>query len=546
MPMQSNRMLSLMHRMPITYFYINFADHAWCVEESEALPSVLQSEKMHPLNALCSSSLVYEEDRPHLIGFRDRVMEAMGNGSHDSCFRLQFRLVEQNMPVWYAVEIYPEMSESRLFCECTGQFRRLSDRDVMAYQMLRSCYDDMNPVPFTDVIEAHMAREPETPFAFIQFDVVRFKLINDNYGEATGTALLHHFLDVLGSFCSDEQHYIRLSSDIFMIVMPCGSKEEICNYIRRLEARLSGYQDMEYSFAFGVNIVTDRSVSTRIMGDSAAIARLSVKGKVIDNIGFYHAGLREKIRSKKNIEDYMRIALDEGQFCMYLQPKYSIASDRVIGAEALARWIHPKRGMISPMDFIPVFEQNGFIVKLDRFIWECACRKLDEWRRLRMPMLPISVNVSRVHLNRDTLADELEALLAKYDIPHRYFELEITESVENVNSDQTIRELKKRGFTLLMDDFGSGYSSLNMLNSTPFDIIKIDKDFLSSLLDSGRGQNIIRHTIAMSREIGLELIAEGVETKEQAEFLSSCGCDQAQGYYYSRPVPVAEFDCLLR
>ena len=231
---------------------------------------------------------------------------------------------------------------------------------------------------------------------------------------------------------------------------------------------------------------------------------------------------------------------------MYLQPKYSIASDRVIGAEALARWIHPKRGMISPMDFIPVFEQNGFIVKLDRFIWECACRKLDEWRRLRMPMLPISVNVSRVHLNRDTLVDELEALLAKYDIPHRYFELEITESVENVNSDQAIRELKKRGFTLLMDDFGSGYSSLNMLNSTPFDIIKIDKDFLSSLLDSGRGQNIIRHTIAMSHEIGLELIAEGVETKEQAEFLSSCGCDQAQGYYYSRPVPVAEFDCLLR
>ncbi len=540
------KLMHLIQRIPITNFYINFVENSWHVEENASMPSVLQSMTLNPLEVLREHPLVPEEDHCHLDAFIERILNAAAAGTGESCFRLQIRLLEEGEPVWYAIELYPEKSENQRFSECVGQFRRLSDRDVMAYQMLRSCYDDMNPIPFTDIIEAHMNREPEQAFAFIQFDVVRFKLINDNYGEATGTALLHHFLDVLGAFCGDEQHFTRLSSDIFMIVMPCGDKEEICTYIRRLEARLSGYRDMEYAFAFGVNIVKERCVSTRIMGDSAAIARLSVKGNVLDNIGFYHDGLREKIRSKKNIEDYMRIALDEGQFCMYLQPKYCITTDRVIGAEALARWMHPKRGMISPTDFIPIFEQNGFIVKLDRYIWECACQKLAEWRRLKMPLIPISVNVSRVHLNRENFVDELEALLARHDIPHQYLELEITETVENVNTDQTIHELKQRGFTLLMDDFGTGYSSLNMLNHTPFDIIKIDKDFLSSLLDSTRGQQIIRHTIAMSREIGLELIAEGVETREQAEFLSACGCDQAQGFYYSRPVPVGEFEMLLK
>ena len=261
----------------------------------------------------------------------------------------------------------------------------------------------------------------------------------------------------------------------------------------------------------------------------------------MENIGFYDSAMKISLKRRKLIEDDMKDALTNGEFKMYLQPKYSISGGDVIGAEALVRWLHPQRGMIAPNDFIPIFEQNGFVVKLDEYIWERACslvrRQLDEG----IEPVPISVNVSRVHLTGEDFIDFAERLIKKYDIPKSLLELEITETIENINANRMVREAKERGFTLLMDDFGSGYSSLNNLKSTPFDVLKIDRSFLSSFMESERGQKIISHTIAMSRDIGLDIIAEGVETKEQAAFLSSCGCDAAQGFYYSRPMPEEMF-----
>lgn len=541
------RFLSLlMHRNSTIFFYINFTEHRWYIEENPSMPPEMRSDALHPVDAILHSGCIVQEDILLYRGFAERLQNAVEFGCPDDCLRVQFRMINNRREtIWYAMEIFPVKDGQLRFLECSCQLRLLSNREIMACNMLKACHDDMAPAVFTDVLAKHMEQHPDEKYAFIQFDVVRFKLINDNYGEAAGTELLQHFLDVLGVVCNDDQFYTRLSADIFMVVIPCREESEVCDFIRHLEAKLSGYKGMDYQFAFGVYIASERSVSLRVMGDSAAIARHSVKGNALNNIGFFDASLKETIKSKKNIEDHMRIGLEQGQFHMYLQPKYSIVDQKIIGAEALVRWVHPKRGLIPPSEFIPVFEQNGFIVKLDAYIWECACRQLAKWLADGITPVPISVNVSGVHLSNPALLSQLETLMEKYQLPKHLLELEITESVENINGNTLVRDLKKSGFTLLMDDFGSGYSSLNMLNRTPFDILKIDKDFLASLIDSERGQKIISHTIAMSHDVGLGLIAEGVETKEQADFLYSCGCAVAQGFYYSRAVPTDEFEKML-
>ena len=241
----------------------------------------------------------------------------------------------------------------------------------------------------------------------------------------------------------------------------------------------------------------------------------------------------------------MDYALEHGEFVMYLQPKYSISTAGVVGAEALVRWIHPEKGMLPPAEFISVFEKNGFIIKLDEYIWEQACKAIRGWIDSGVQPVPISVNISRVHLTDEKFIDVLDRLIEKYDIPKNMIETEITETVENAGDSEVIKRLKERGYMLLMDDFGSGYSSLNMLKSTPFDVIKIDRDFFSEFMLSDRGKKIISHTISMSKDIGLDMVAEGVETKEQAEFLKNCGCDVAQGFYYSKPVPINDFERLV-
>jgi EAL domain-containing protein (putative c-di-GMP-specific phosphodiesterase class I) len=230
---------------------------------------------------------------------------------------------------------------------------------------------------------------------------------------------------------------------------------------------------------------------------------------------------------------------------MYLQPKYSISQEVVIGAEALVRWIDPERGVVPPMDFVPLFEENGFVIKMDRYIWEEACKAIRGWIDAGIKPVPVSVNASRRHLKDGKFVQVLNDLVEKYDIDKKYLEIEITETVEESHSHEGIELLKSNGYKLLMDDFGSGYSSLNTLKDTQFDVIKIDRIFLQNFIGSERGQKIVEHTIQMTKDIGLDLIAEGVETKEQAAFLSECGCDAAQGFYYAKPMPMDDFEALL-
>ena len=423
-----------------------------------------------------------------------------------------------------------------------GTIRPYSQKELFDRRILSGFSSDRDPKLFGDEAAELIKRHPDEEIAFIQFDVERFKLINEKYGVEAGDDLLDFLYNTLGLVCSDEQPYARLTADVFMIVTTFDSDTGLLDFIHKIESMLTGFRNMDYRLIFGVSIVEDRTLHIRRHGDNASIARQSIKGNALNNIGFYNGRMKSELHRKQSIEDDMMNALLGGQFVMYLQPKYSISSNRIIGAEALARWIHPEKGMISPADFVPVFEENGFILKLDQIIWESACRKIRDWIDRGIEPVPISVNISREYIHSFDVVGEMLHLVKKYDIPIRLLELEITETTDAEGVSDVVQKMKNAGFTMLMDDFGSGYSSLNMLKTTQFDVLKIDREFLSEFMESSRGRKIISHTISMSHDIGLDIIAEGVETQEQAKFLSNCGCDSAQGFYYSKPVTQEEFD----
>lgn len=501
-----------------------------------------------PLDFLRESGLIDEQSMPQFNVFSSRLEEGVISGIDSNSLSvdimMKFSPDEQASLCGFFAHFLRDDGGKILAVH--GTIRPYTQKEIVNKKILVSFSSDRAPQIYGQEVTDMMARHPNEEIAFIQFDVERFKLINENYGVERGDELLEFLTDTLGLICNEEQPYCRLTADVFMIVTTFDSDRHLLDFIHRLESLLSGFKNMDYRLIFGVAIAEDRTLHTRRHGDNAGIARQSVKGSALNNIGFFNGRMKNELQKKQVIEEDMKNALLDNEFVMYLQPKYCISSGRIIGAEALARWIHPEKGMISPADFVPVFEENGFILKLDQIIWESACRKIRDWIDKGIEPVPVSVNISREYIHSFDVVGFLLGLVKKYDIPIKLLELEITETTDAQGGvSDVVKKMKDAGFTMLMDDFGSGYSSLNMLKTTPFDVLKIDRGFLSEFMESGRGRKIISHTISMSQDIGLDIIAEGVETKEQAQFLHDCGCDSAQGFYYSKPVTQEKFDELL-
>lgn len=355
--------------------------------------------------------------------------------------------------------------------------------------------------------------------ACIQFDISRFKIINDIYGERMGDQILQFIKDNLAEICNETQYYLNLRSDVFVVLSEFQHESELDELIRQIQARCKMFKNIKLTYSIGVYIVNDRKMDLRQIEDRAAMARKKAKGNMMNNVLYYQEEFKEMLYIRKFIEESIPSAIDEKQFQMYLQPKYSIVQNHIVGAEALVRWQHPDRGMIYPNEFIPVIEENGYIKKVDYYIWKEACNFLKRCEQAGIKNCPVSVNVSRLHLT-DTIGDEQISNMAEL--------------------------LKQQGYKLLMDDFGSGYSSLNILLETPFDVIKLDKKFMENMMVSEKGRLILEYVVAMADKLGLELLAEGVETEEQVELLRKIGCDNVQGYYYAKPMPVEDFFELLQ
>lgn len=400
---------------------------------------------------------------------------------------------------------------------------------------------------FCKAVEELFQQYPEDEFVILRLDVERFKLINDLYGEEAGDRLLVYIASQFNEAPLKNSIYGRLHADNFVI---CFSLRQMQpqNFVRKLQENVEHFfTAYKVVMAFGIYYVKDTSLPVSKMCDRAGIAKQQIKGNYMKSYSEYDEKMRKSILQEQDLVNEMKSALESGQFEIYLQPKYDIVKEKIIGAEALARWNHPTKGMISPAIFIPAFERNGFIMELDVYIWETTCQLLRKWMDEGKEPCPISVNVSRLDLYRTDLCDILIAMVKKYDLEPSLLELELTESAYTENPQQIIevtKKLQSLGFSILMDDFGSGYSALNMLKDLSVDVLKIDLHFLDSQDESGRSGNILNSVVRMAEWLNIPVIAEGVETKQQADFMRDIGCYRVQGYYYSKPVCIEAFEQL--
>ena len=508
--------------------------------------SVLKDAELDELSLNAISQWVHEDDIATFNIFVDQIEAAIkGEAStitdDEQKVVIAVRLLSQSGNYIYQnVHCWLEREEGRI-ARIFLMTDELDAEEIHRIRIAHTFTSDRDPMLIQKQAVEIINDNPDKKFAVVQFDVAKFKMVISDYGEKKATELLNFFIDTLKVICNRFQTYSRLSADVFMIITPYESEEQLLEYINMLNETLTGHDDMKYRLVFGVCYIGDLTGGLRQYGDAAAMARQSIKTSALQNVAFYRTDLKKNISTSKFIEDNMNKALRNGEFVMYLQPKCNIADGKVIGAEALVRWIMPGHGIVPPNDFVPVFEKNGFIIKMDGYIWEQACKQIRTWIDMGIDPLPISVNVSRRHLADDKFITALDNLVGTYNIPKKYLEIEITETVDEAGIAERMKELKEKGYVLLMDDFGSGYSSLNTLKNTQFDIIKMDRIFLNDFIGSDRGQKIVEHTIKMTKEIGLDMVAEGVETKEQAEFLENCGCNMAQGFYYAKPMPADEF-----
>lgn len=500
-----------------------------------------------PISKIIEKREIPTDDILPMTRVRDKILLGAKTPIEDKTISVKFRIIDaehSNLRTapWYKLIFYLSKNEQGLVTEASAILREMTDKEIMEKEILEAFSNDRNPRIFNNRIKKLLNSYPDNNFAFVQFDIKNFKFINEKYGDDFGNELLNNIRNVLDCYSSSTFISSRLSADVFMFITTYEHKQDIVDFIQTLDSQINSYKNISFRVCYGINFVRDKSLPTRSNGDYAAIARMAAKADAISKYKIYDDKQLETQRHKKILEEDMRNALENNEFVMFLQPKYDIETRQVFGAEALARWINPDGTIISPIQFIPFAEENGFIKEIDHFIWRKACKTIREWINSGKSPIPVSINVSRVHLSDFQFIDILNNLINEYNIPKNLLGIEITETLQNDNTEASILALKNNGFTLLMDDFGSGYSSLKMINSTPFDVLKIDRSFLADFMVSERGKKIISHTIDLSQDIGIELIAEGVENKYQEEFLLSNGCRYAQGFLFSKPIPVAEFN----
>ena len=403
---------------------------------------------------------------------------------------------------------------------------------------------------FCQQAEKILRSNPDKTYDIICSDVENFKLINDAFGMQGGNKVLKNMggicqksTDTLGGICS------RFHADQFvsMIEHTEGYSDELYEALTAETREKCGISNIVIKW--GIYQTGDRKISVEQMYDWALQGARSIKGQYGRYYAFYDDKLRSEMLRDQAILDCMEEALEQGQFQVKLQPKYKAAGGLFTDAEALVRWCHPEWGMQSPAVFIPLFERNGFITKLDQYVWEKVCQLMQQWDKEGLEPVNISINVSRADVYNVNLVDTLLDLVKRYNIAPKRLHLEITESVYTESPEdiiQNVTRLREKGFVVEMDDFGSGYSSLNMLNRMPMDILKLDMQFIRTEMEMPESRRTLRYIIGLAHWLNLSVVAEGVETKEQLEHLRNLGCDYIQGYYLAKPMDPADFEELFR
>lgn len=425
--------------------------------------------------------------------------------------------------------------------EETDELKYMAEHDDLTGLILRRV--------FCEKVKKLLYSNNRDDYMIVVLDIEKFKAINDKYGHSRGDELLRYIATGVRNYGEKVRGYsTRLFADYYAMCIPYSKSapQSLINYLTR-HASYSGLPFDVY-LAFGIYKITDRDESVDTMIERASLAEKSIKEQYLKSYGVYDDTIRDKVLYEQWVTGIMMTALEDKEFELYVQPQYDYNGDCIGSGEALVRWHRPD-GEISPGVFIPLFEKNGFVTLLDNYIWEEAFKLVSDMMIVGDRYVPLSVNISRMDFYKEDIVEEFQRLLKKYEIPVEYMRIEITESAYITDGNAVLEKVEKfssLGFTVEIDDFGSGYSSLNALKDMPADVLKTDLKFLYGYSEDSSGSVILKHVMQMSQELGMSVVAEGVETKEQADFLHTLGCNIMQGYYYSRPIPAEEFKTLVQ
>ena len=406
-----------------------------------------------------------------------------------------------------------------------------------------------NRKSFLDYVEA-VAADRDKNYCILAVDIEYFKFFNKWFGMPAGDEYLQELADYLTAMENKYDGYAGyFGGDNFALCMPYDM-----NVIHSISDNLNAIalekaDSVAFLPAIGVYVIEGNDIPAITMYDNAIEATFYVYGNYEERVMVYDAGMTCKVEEELQIISKVKEGLRLHQFTFYLQPKCRISNGRVVGAEALVRWNHPSRGLVSPSAFIPILEKNGLIGQVDRYIWEEVCKTIRGWLDKQITPVPVSINVSRMDILSMDVPKILDDLLKKYSLDKKYLKVEITESVYTEQIEKiigTIDRLHEEGYTVLMDDFGSGYSSLNMLRNAVVDVLKLDMKFLNmSEQDSKKGIGILESVVNMSSTMEVPVVVEGVENHTQEEYLKAMGVRYAQGYYYYKPMTKEAFEKLI-
>ena len=432
------------------------------------------------------------------------------------------------------------------FIDIKNRTQEVNDLQAERY---RATHDPLtglyNKEFFYEKVRQRLDEQPEEQFILICSDIGNFKMVNDVFGMECGDRVLIRIARALHKMCKPDQIYGRIGNDGFALLMKKSDYGE--EYFQNVpQSKVYVEKDIEYPIRLylGVYEIVQKDLPVSGMCDRAKMAIATIKGNYQKRLAYYDEKLRQSVLNEQEIMGELDDAIASGQFHIYLQAQVN-GQGESHGAEALVRWIHPKKGYLPPSAFIDILEKNGAIVRLDRYIWELACQKLREWTDEGREDMYLSVNISPKDFYFIDIYETFTSLVEQYGINPGRLHLEITETSVMTDVQQRIKiieRLQAYGFIVEMDDFGSGYSSLNMLKEIHVNVLKVDMVFLRKTTEMERSRKILRTIIALAQELGMETIVEGVETSEQLEFLKSISCDIFQGYYFAKPMEVSQFE----
>lgn len=423
---------------------------------------------------------------------------------------------------------------------------------LRTFSFVDSVTGGMNGLAFQLEAQNILRDSKKGSYVLVFLNVLNFKQINERWGSAEGNRVLKYIYQTISDMLETQEYIARSEVDHYFLLLHNMPEKEfitrIQNMIQKLNTFKNDHKEKEekflFDFSIGAYVLEDMEEEFRLSEGKAR--RASAVGKGENICTFYDTKLGQKEWYQKHLNDIFDSALEKEQFEIYLQPKMPLNENSVLSAEALVRWVHPEDGMIYPSDFIPLFEKNGKICRLDLYVLEKVCKMLQERQREGKPLFPVSVNLSRanLYLERSEIVEKIVSLKKKYQIPDAVLEMEMTESImiqdkQLPSINKMIHTFHANGIRCSLDDFGFGFSSLGILKSLNVDVIKFDRKFFMD--ENEKTWFIVSNFVALAHGLGIKAVAEGIEYENQVECLKKAGCDMIQGYYYGKPMPAAEF-----